>query len=41
MAAQDMDGLAAAVCQIIAKKLSQDEKFLVEILAALEDEDTA
>lgn len=35
----DMDGLAASVCQIIAKKLSQDENFQAEILSALEDED--
>jgi hypothetical protein len=39
MAAQDMNGLAAAICQVIAQKLSQDEKFQSEILAALEDEE--
>mgnify|MGYP000356535914 CR=1 FL=1 len=37
MAAQDMDGLAATICQVIAQKLSQDEKFQFEILAALEE----
>lgn len=41
MAALDMDGLATAVCQVIARKLSSDEKFQAEIMAALEDEDTA
>ena len=40
MAAQDMDGLAAAICKVIAQKLSQEEKFQSEILDALGDEDT-
>jgi hypothetical protein len=37
VAAHDIDGLAAAVCQVIATKLSQDEKFQAELQAALED----
>jgi len=40
VAAQDMDGLATALCQVIAQKLSQDEKFQSEILAALEADET-
>jgi hypothetical protein len=38
VAAHDIDGLAASLCQVIAKKLSQDETFQAGILAALEDE---
>ena len=37
VAAHDIDGLAAAVCQVIATKLAQDEKFQAELQAALED----
>ena len=37
MAARDTDGLAAAVCRVIADKLSGDEKLQSEIMAALED----
>jgi hypothetical protein len=37
VAAHDIGGLAAAVCQVIAKKMSQDEKFQAELQAALED----
>jgi len=37
VAAIDADGLAAALCQVIAKKLSEDEIFQAEILAALEE----
>ena len=37
VAAHDIDGLAAAVCQVIVLKLSQDETFQAELQAALED----
>jgi hypothetical protein len=37
VAAHDIEGLAASLCQVIAQKLSQDETFQAEILAALED----
>ena len=33
----DADGLAAALCRAIAEKLSEDETFQAEILAALEE----
>jgi len=36
VAAKDVDGLAAALCQVIARKLSEDEIFQADILAALE-----
>ncbi len=34
--AHDSENLAAAICQIIARKLTQDEKFQSEIMDALE-----
>ena len=37
VAAHDIDGLAASLCQVIAKKLALDEAFQAEILTALED----
>ena len=37
VAAHDTDGLAAALCQVIVEKLSEDETFQAEILAALEE----
>ncbi len=40
LAAHDVDGLAAVICQIIAQKLTQDEKFLAEIMTALESENS-
>ncbi len=36
LAAHDSENLAASICQIIARKLTQDEKFQSEILDALE-----
>ena len=38
VAAHDTDNLAAAICQVIAQKLTLDEKFQEEILAELEGE---
>jgi len=38
VAAYDTDGLAAALCRVIAEKLSEDETFQAEILAALEEQ---
>ena len=37
VAAHDVEGLAASLCQVIAKKLTLDEAFQAEILTALED----
>ena len=37
VAAHDADGLAAALCRVIAEKLSEDETLQTEILAALEE----
>ena len=36
IATHDSENLAAEICQIIAQKLTQDEKFQSEILDALE-----
>jgi len=36
VAAHDADGLTAKLCRVIAEKLSADETFQAEILAALE-----
>jgi len=36
LAAHDVNGIPALICQIIAQKLTQDEKFLAEIMAALD-----
>jgi hypothetical protein len=38
VAASDRDGLAAALCQVIAEKLSGDETLQAEIIAALEEQ---
>ena len=37
VAARDADGLAAALCRVIAEKLSDDKTFQAEVLAALEE----
>jgi hypothetical protein len=38
LAAHDTESLAAEICQVIAQKLSLDEKFQAEILAELDGE---
>ena len=37
----DMNGLAGLICQAIATKLMQDEKFQAEILALMEESENA
>ena len=38
LAAYDTESLAAEICQVIAQKLTLDEKFQAEILAELDGE---
>lgn len=38
VASPDMDGLASGLCQIIARKLINDEAFQQELLTMLEQE---
>ena len=37
----DMNGLAGLICQAIATKLMQDEKFQTEILAMMEESENS
>ena len=37
----DMNGLAGLICQVIATKLMQDEKFQAEILAMMEESENS
>ena len=37
----DMNGLAGLICQAIATKLMQDEKFQAEILSLMEESENA
>lgn len=39
VAAPEMDGLSSVICQAIAKKLMEDEKFQQEIMEMLEEPD--
>lgn len=39
VAAPEMDGLPAAICQAIARKLMSDEKFQTDLMEMLEEEE--